>query len=232
MNNTQHARNLRGGMPSLAYGAVIALATTLIIIAMQHFLLASKQPESTRMDMMNRAKENYLRSHPRHSHSIMDQFMSGHSHLRHDHFFPSNTIAKDDQDDFLPSIWHDEFFGPLLESPFMNELRKQQHMMMMEPAFKMDEDGDQVSLVMSIPDVPLKDIDIEVIGGRIIHIKGEKITSSSRVSFDKRFSIGQHLNESNLKAKLTKDGDLVVSAPKVATGEKEEVRKIPIAEEL
>ena len=85
---------------------------------------------------------------------------------------------------------------------------------------------------MSIPDVPMKDIDIEVIGGRIIHIKGEKNTPSSHVSFDKRFSIGQHLNESNLKAKLTKDGDLVVTAPKAGTGEKEEVRKIPIAEEL
>ncbi|KAL7531181.1 hypothetical protein ACHAXR_007429, partial [Thalassiosira sp. AJA248-18] len=74
--------------------------------------------------------------------------------------------------------------------------------------------------------------DIEVIGGRVIHIKGEKTTSSSQVSFDKRFSIGQHLNESNLKAKLSKDGKLIVSAPKVGTGKKEEVRKIPIAEEL
>ena len=76
------------------------------------------------------------------------------------------------------------------------------------------------------------DIDIEVVGGRVIHIKGEKTKDSSHVSFDKRFSIGQHLNESNLKAKLTKDGDLVVTAPKVGTGKKDEVRKIPIQEEL
>ena len=75
------------------------------------------------------------------------------------------------EDDILPSIWRDEFFGPLLESSRMKEFCVQQHMMMMEPAFKMDEDGDQVALVISIPDVTLKDIDIEVIGGRIIHIR-------------------------------------------------------------
>ena len=50
-----------------------------------------------------------------------------------------------------------------------------------------------------------------MIGGRVIHIKGEKKTPSSHISFDKRFSIGQHLNESDLKAKLTRDGDLVVT---------------------
>eukprot|EP01083_Nonionella_stella_P213986 771292_1 len=165
--------------------------------------------------------------------------MSGHSLLPHgpDDFFNSVAVAEDDRDNnFLPSIWHDEFFGPLMESPFTRQFREQHHIMMMEPSFKMDEDGDRVSLVMSVPDIPLKDIQIEVLGGRIVHIKGDKTTSSktssSRVSFDKRFSIGQHLNESNLKAKLTKDGNLVVTAPKVGTGEKEEVRKIPIAEEL
>ena len=47
---------------------------------------------------------------------------------------------------------------------------------------------------------------------------------NSHVSFDKRFSIGQHLNESNLAAKMTKDGKLVVTAPKVGSGEKDEVR--------
>lgn len=106
----------------------------------------------------------------------------------------------------------------------------------MQPEFKMDEEGDEVSLVMSIPDVPLKDIDVEVIGGRIIHIKGEKTTTSSGSSyyesFDKKFSIGQHLDEANLEAKLTKDGKLVVTAPKMGTTKKDEVRKISIAEEL
>ena len=224
-----HTHGNRGGMPSLAYGAAIALGTTLVIITIQHFMLASNQPTATRMDMMNRAKANYLRSHPNH----IDQFMPAKDLLQGpDGFFAPNALTLDDHDDFFPSIWHDEFFSPLLESPFMNEFFKDHHMMKMNTPIKIDEDGDLVKLVMSVPDVPLKDIDIEVIGGRIIHIKGEKNTSNSHVGFDRRFSIGQHLNESNLKAKLTKDGDLVVTAPKVGTGEKDEVRKLPIAEEL
>ena len=96
----------------------------------------------------------------------------------------------------------------------------------------MEEDGNQVSSVMSISNIPLKVIDIEVLRGRIMHIKGEKSIPNLRASFDKRFSIGQYLNESNLKAKLTKDGDLVVTAPKVGTSEKKEVRKNYITEEL
>mmetsp|Transcript_33327 Transcript_33327/g.70055 ORF Transcript_33327/g.70055 Transcript_33327/m.70055 type:complete len:215 (+) Transcript_33327:161-805(+) len=214
MTTAHHPNNNnRGGMPSLAYGAAIAIATTLFIVTVQHILLASNQPESTRLDvMMNRAKENYLRSHPKHT--IVDQFVG-----------PELLPASN-------NIWHDEFFGPLMESPLTREFRKAHHTMFMEPSFQMDEDGDQVSLVISIPDVPLKDIDIEVLGGRIIHIKGEKNTPTSRVSFDKRFSIGQHLNESDIEAKLTKDGDLVVTAPKVGTSEKKEVRKIAITEEL
>eukprot|EP01083_Nonionella_stella_P274822 933095_1 len=220
MTTTQHTR--RGNMPSLAHGATIALATILIIITVQHFLLASQQPEKMRMDMIDRAKKNYLRSH-------RDTFFPPNSLIQGpDGFFSSNAIANDDHNDSSPSIWHDEFFSPLVDSPLLTELQNQEHVLMMEPAFKMVEDGDQVSLVMSIPDVPLKDIDVEVIGGRFIHIKGEKTTDSSYVSFDKRFSIGQHLNESNLEAKLTKDGKLIVTAPKVGTEKKEEVRKITI----
>mmetsp|Transcript_21439 Transcript_21439/g.44727 ORF Transcript_21439/g.44727 Transcript_21439/m.44727 type:complete len:100 (-) Transcript_21439:53-352(-) len=93
----------------------------------------------------------------------------------------------------------------------------------------MNEDDDQVSLTISIPDIPLEDINIEVIGERIVHIYGEKKTESSQVSFDKRFSIGNKLEESNLKAELTKDGKLVVTAPKAKMyNKKEDTRKIPI----
>lgn len=228
MTNT-HAHGNRGGMPSLAYGSAIALVTTLIVISVQYILLdRTNQPERTRMDMMNNAHTNYLRNHP-HPIDLLQETTDGlFSHQQ-------NAVARDDHKEemLLPSsIWHDEFFSPLLESPFMDEFRRQHHMMMIEPAYKMDEDGDQVSLTMSIPaEVPLEDIDIEVIG-RIVHIKGEKRTSNSHVSFDKRFSIGQHLNESNLAAKMTKDGKLVVTAPKVASGEKDEVRKIPVKVEL
>ena len=212
----------------MAHGVSIALVTTMIIITVQHFLLASRQPEKTRMDMIGRANTNYLRSHG-------DKFLAANSpiHGPTEDFFSTNTFAKDNRHDLISSMWHDEFFSPLLDCPLMQELRRQEHnMMMMDPAFKLDENGDQVSLIMSIPDVPLGDIEIEIIGGRVVHIKGEKTTDSSHVSFDKRFSIGQHLNESSLEAKLTKDGDLIVTAPKVGTEEKEEVRKIDIKEEL
>lgn len=213
-------------MPSLAYGSAIALVTTLIVISVQYIFLEQNQPE----DMIGNAHTNYLRNHPYPIDLLQETTDGLFSHQR-------NAVARDDHKEeiLLPSStfnWHDEFFSPLLESPFMDEFRRQNHLMMIEPAYEMDEDGDQVSLTMSIPaEVPLEKIDIEVIG-RIIRIKGEKKTSNSHVSFDKRFSIGQHLNESNLAAKMTKDGKLVVTAPKVGSGDTDEVRKIPVKVEL
>lgn len=142
-----HTHSNRSSMPTLPQAGAIALATTLVIITVQHFLLSSKQPADTRMDMMmNRAKNNnYLRSHQR---NALDRLMPTHDLLQGaDEFFSSNAVAKTDRDDFLPTSdlfnWHDEFFSPLLESPFMREFRRQQHMMMMEPTFNMNEDGDK-----------------------------------------------------------------------------------------
>ena len=84
----------------------------------------------------------------------------------------------------------------------------------------MDESGDVVSLVLSIPDfIHSENINVEVVGGRMIHIQAEKTGPGSRKRFlDKRFALGEHLNESNLEAKLSK-GKLVVSAPKDGTRE-------------
>lgn len=232
MTNTSHTHNgHRSGVPSLAYGLGISLATTLAVIAVQHFLLASDQPkpDNSRMMMMqHNANHNYLRNH-----HIMP---SAKDLLQEttDQLFPKNNVVATTDKDLLsvPSIWHDEFFSPLLMPPsFMDA--SGHDIMMFEPAYDLKEDGDQVTLVMSIPDVPLKDLRIEVIGGRIMHITGEKNTKHSHVSFDKRFSM-QHLDEHDLKAKLQKkDGKLVVTAPKVGSGTtKDEVRKISIAEEL
>ena len=106
----------------------------------------------------------------------------------------------------------------------------------MDPLFHLNEDnGDLVSLVLSISDIPVQDVMVDVIGNRIIHIRGEhRNVANSHVSFDKRFALGSHVNESELKAKLNKDGDLVVTAPKVGGDKttKDEVRHIHIAEEL
>ena len=42
MTTAYHSTNNRGGMPSMAHGAVIALTTTLFIITVQHVLLVGK----------------------------------------------------------------------------------------------------------------------------------------------------------------------------------------------
>lgn len=133
----------------------------------------------------------------------------------------------------LPSIWNDGFFSPLLEiDPFFKQLQENGPMKWFDPVFDLSQDEDSVSLTTSISDIPLKDISIEVIDGTVLHIHGEKNTPESHVSFDKRFALGHHLEESNIKAKLTNKGNLIVSAPKVLSGKKTEIRKIPILEEL
>ena len=125
--------------------------------------------------------------------------------------------------------WNDEFFSPLLDNPFLFDDRAA---MKEELLFQMDESGDVVSLVLSIPDfIHSENINVEVVGGRMIHIQAEKTGPGSRKRFlDKRFALGEHLNESNLEAKLSK-GKLVVSAPKDGTGINHR-RNIPIKEEL
>eukprot|EP00804_Cyclotella_cryptica_P004442 CCRYP_006856-RA/>CCRYP_006856-RA protein AED:0.41 eAED:0.62 QI:0/0/0/1/1/1/2/0/144 len=132
-----------------------------------------------------------------------------------------------------PVVWDERLFSPLIDT-FFPELQNVQHMMRFDPAFEITEDRGIVMLTTSIPDVPLEDINIEVVGGRIIHIRGNRSTESSHVSFEKRFSIGQNVDESKLKATLTKDGLLKVSAPELSIDGKDVVRKIPVtlAEEL
>lgn len=141
------------------------------------------------------------------------------------------SLALRSIDPFDP-LWDERLFSPLIQS-FFPEFEDMDQMWM-EPTFQIHEGNGSVKLTTSIPDIPLEDIDIEVVDGRIIHIKGTKTTDSSHVSFDRRFSIGQKVDEAKLEAKLTRDGVLEVSAPEVLVDEKEAVRKIPVtlAEEL
>ena len=135
--------------------------------------------------------------------------------------------------DMFPSIWNDGFFSPLLPAdPFFKQLRDTQTMMGLDLEFHLTQNADSVSLTTSIPDIPLEDINIEVVDGTVLHIHGEKNTLDSHVSFDKQFTLGQHLEETGINAKLTKTGELIVSAPKVGNVNKTGVRKIPILEEL
>ncbi len=227
MNSTTHHRSR---LASYLYYAAIPLGITLLIAGTTYIILSST-PQSSRMDMMHPhpdEEKSYLRS-------TTDQFMPSSSLLHGtDEFFTS--LKHDDSQekgDFLPSIWNVGFFSPLQEiDPFFKQLQENEPMKWFDPVFDLSQDEDSVSLTTSIPDIPLKDISIEVIGGTVLHIHGEESTPESQFSFDKRFALGHHLEESNIQAKLTKRGELVVSAPKIGIGKNTEIRKIPILEEL
>lgn len=189
--------------------ALLAFALYLMIAAIRTY---------RGMDLLEKDKHHHLRSVP--------DFFDQPQHL-------DKYVALRSIDPMDPVVWDERLFSPLIQS-FFPELQNIDREMWIEPTFKISEDGGLVKLTTSIPDIPLEDIDIEVVGGRIIHIKGTKTTDSSHVSFDKRFSIGQKVDESKLKAKLTKGGVLEVSAPEISVDEKKAVRKIPVtvAEEL
>ena len=205
-NNTHKQQTQRWNAVYLAIG-VMAL----------YFLIAFVR--TTRpMDNIDHATSHYLRSN---EHSEADFFSPPALESLKQYDIYDGSLAR--------SLWNDEFFSPLLESPLLQELHMKQHEMWMDPVFHMSEGDGKVMLKLAIPDVALDDIDIEVLGGRVIHISGEKTTDNSHVSFDKRFSIGQHVDASKLEATLTK-GELVLSAAK-SEGNKDDVRKIQITKE-
>ena len=209
-----------------------ALIATTLILVMTSYLFLDSKPPTARMNTIDQVAGHYLRNQE-------DEYLLRHDLFKlsdPDEFFSSTekTRTIHDKDKLAPSfIWGEEFFAPLLESPLLQELKKEQEQAWMNPKFEMNDDEDQVSLRVFIPDISLENIEIEVIGGRVLHIHGEQIMDTSQVSFDNRYSIGSNLDESNLKAKLNKDGMLVVTAPKVAS-KKEDTRKIPVvyADEL
>mmetsp|Transcript_6336 Transcript_6336/g.9236 ORF Transcript_6336/g.9236 Transcript_6336/m.9236 type:complete len:228 (+) Transcript_6336:29-712(+) len=227
MHTTTHHRSR---LASYLYYAAVPLGITLLIAGTTYIILSST-PQSSRMDMMHPHLDNersYLRS-------TTDHFMPSSSLLHGtDDFFTS--LKYDDSQEkgnLLPSIWNDGFFSPLLEiDPFFNQLQENDPMKWFDPVFDLSQDEDSVSLTTSIPDIPLEDISIEVIDGTVLHIHGEENTPESHISFDKRFALGHHLEESSIRAKLTKEGELIVSAQKVGIGKNTEIRKIPILEEL
>ena len=105
---------------------------------------------------------------------------------------------------------------------------------MFEPPYRLKEDDDRITVTVSVPDIPLSDIDIEILDGRVMHISGtkkvEKGGSVSVTSFDKRFALGKNLDQDRISAKLKK-GELTVETPKqkLIEGDKK-VRKITIEE--
>jgi len=231
MHATTHHNSNNRGLASYLYYAAIPLGITLLCATTTYIILTAT-PRSSRLDMMHPhhpdTQKTYLRT--------TDHFMPSSSLLHGPDEFFTSVMENDSQQkgDLLPSIWNDGFFSPLMEiDPFFKQLQENQPMLKwFDPVFELTQDEDSVSLTTSIPDVPLKDINIEVIDGTVLHIHGEKNTPESHVSFDKRFALGHHIEETSIQAKLTKEGELIVSAPKVGSGKQSQVRKIPILEEL
>jgi HSP20 family molecular chaperone IbpA len=151
-------------------------------------------------------------------------------------------------------LLNDEFFS----SPFMfdsglleikKEMDRQRELMfksmssptlsldkMFEPAYNVKEDEDKITFTVSVPDIPLEDIDIEIRDGRVMHISGrkkiERNGAVSVTSFDKRFALGTNMDQDHIAAKLH-GGELIVETPKLVEieGDKK-VKKITIKEEL
>jgi len=236
-DNTHHGHSGGARRPQQYFVNIlfISVASTMLLAMVSYFFLESKA-SSPRMNTLDQVAGHYLRNteSDREQRNLLNFLISSHSRISGtDEDLISTTsekISDIPMENLVPSlVWEDGFFSPLLESPLLHELQRYDKQTWMDPKYEMNEDDDQLSLTISIPDIPLEDINIEVIGERIVHIYGEKKTESSQVSFDKRFSIGNKLEESNLKAELTKDGKLVVTAPKAKMyNKKEDTRKIPI----
>lgn len=214
------------GAPSLPWAAAISLATAIVILSAQQLMRVTDPSE------IERRGESAAHRPPKHALSrraLEDEL----SLVTPGDLFYQMHDAMMAESPFDP-LWHDEFFAPLLDRApprdFHSSLRRRPRTM--EPAFTMSEAGDMVSLVLSLPGAAPGDVAVELVGGRMVHIAGERRGPFTSATFDKRFSLGDKLNEADLRATLSKNGDLVVTAPKVGTDVKEERRKIPILEEL
>ena len=125
-----------------------------------------------------------------------------------------------------PTTW-DEFGGGF---GFGNKL--------WEPIYTVDESDDKIAFTMKVPDVEMKDISIEIIDGRVMHISGKKRMERkgmvSETSFDKQFALGRNVDQDHITAKLNqKKGELTVETPKVKEVERpEKIKTISISEEL
>ena len=104
--------------------------------------------------------------------------------------------------------------------------------------YTVDDTDDKIAFTMKVPDVEMKDINIEIIDGRVMHISGTKRMERkgmvSETSFDKRFALGRNVDQDHITAKLNqKKGELTVETPKIKELENpEKIKTISIAEEL
>lgn len=101
-----------------------------------------------------------------------------------------------------------------------------------QPQFDIQENESAVTVKVKVPkDVPIEEIQVEVRKGSVLHIQGGHKDETSQIRFEKTFTLGRHMDPDSITATLSKDRELVVTALKVTTKEKE-VRKIDVKTEL
>ena len=222
---TQNSNNSKRGLASYLHYAAFPLGAILLITTAAFvFVLSTPQTDMVVEPSKSHQNQNNLRRSS--GSNLSPEFDMLHG-------IENEFLAPLKENLLLPSLWNDEFLSPLMEiDPLFRQRQETHSAMWHDLAFDLTQNEDFISLTTSIPDVPLKDINIEVIDGTVLHIHGDKHRSSSQVIFDKRFALGHHLEESSIKAKLTKGGELIVIVPKVGKSMRIEVRKIPIMEEL
>lgn len=124
-----------------------------------------------------------------------------------------------------------DYFGPLTPfdtdpemDPWMpvlgDEIKRDASAMIRHssPGYEIHENDDTYQIAMQVPGVNAQDIDAQLEdSGRTLHVRGSKViatgTSTSSTRFDKRFTVGDNVDTTNLEADLT-NGVLTVTAPK------------------
>ena len=101
------------------------------------------------------------------------------------------------------------------------------------PGYEIHEDDNKLQLSIDVPGVKAEDMKVELEqNGRLLHLSGgrkvEKEGSMTETRFDKRFTLAENMDVSQITANLA-DGVLVVSAPKKQI-EEEKTTTIAITE--
>jgi HSP20 family protein len=144
-----------------------------------------------------------------------------------------------------PFFAHDDFFGPSpwVRDPFFTDIvpmsvldiEREPFMVLRRssPGYEIHEDDNKLQLSIDVPGVKAEDMKVNLEhDGRLLHLSGgrkiEKEGSVTETRFDKRFTLAENLDISQITANLA-DGVLVVSAPKKQI-EEEKTTTIPITE--
>ena len=140
-----------------------------------------------------------------------------------DDFFAPVPFMRDPFDDWMPVIQN---FDRDLDNMVLRRS---------SPGYEINENDDKYQIAMDVPGVKASDITAQLENhGKtpVLHVSGGrkvvKDGTTTETKFEKRFTIGQNIDASQLTANLA-DGVLTVSAPKIKKDEPEPM-KIEITE--